>query len=723
MANNIVLKTYKGGNVTPQDDAIIHDVAIATNGIFKGCEVSHARGNVLRVSQGFGMIKGRFFEVYESEVPVQLATAGQTLNGRIYIHMDLANADEPIMLLAQTAKELPALDMDADVNYNNSSFDIQLAAFEVSSSEISNLTQTFTKILPGAGGSGGGGGNSLMRDTQYALGDTATIAAAPGWVTLVCTQAGTTALAEPTTYATIQNVGDSILDGSCVFTARNIIGELDELATAVEGLGTDMESLDKRVESSLTSLENRLDEALNNTGNLETKIMSITDYKALSTYDENCIYFCYDDANTQKITQIYFGENTLFFEGVNVTYQMDAGNSQTLFLTSGADAIAEAPTVTKSGYTFTGWRQDSSAAGEVLSKYKITKTEEVILYAVFEREITVSMYPNGGTLKEGATESSMKTSLYYNNGNVGSLGLAMPKCPYEKEDMSFIGWECEGTLVKPGDNAYFTEMAYILPTWIDTVYDFEKVGNNTYTYFKIPADGIYEFEVWGAQGGTAKKSDVVGEGGLGGHAKGYRKMAKDEIVYVCNGVCPSTSNSGGYNGGGNGSSYSSGGTGAGGGGATSVMYRSGEICSTSSQNQTMYKTREEDIIIVAGGGGAGGVTYGGVANKGGAGGGDHGGDGSGGAMGGRQVSTGSYEYYNFGHGGEVSSSSSSTYSGGGGGYFGGEYDNSGDSGAGGSGYVGGVAPFVHDSVYYPTLNEAGVNEGNGYAFIRYVTVC
>ena len=146
MANNIVLKTYKGGNVTPQDDAIIHDVAIATNGIFKGCEVSHARGNVLRVSQGFGMIKGRFFEVYESEVPVQLATAGQTLNGRIYIHMDLANADEPIMLLAQTAKELPALDMDADVNYNNSSFDIQLAAFEVSSSEISNLTQTFTTM-------------------------------------------------------------------------------------------------------------------------------------------------------------------------------------------------------------------------------------------------------------------------------------------------------------------------------------------------------------------------------------------------------------------------------------------------------------------------------------------------------------------------------------------------------------------------------------------------
>ena len=152
MANNIVLKTYKGGNVTPQDDAIIQETAIPMNGIFKGCEVSHARGNVLRVSQGFGMIKGRFFEVYESEIAVQLADAGQTLNGRIYIHMDLSNADEPIMLLGDTAVELPVLDADADVNYNNSSFDLQLAAFSVTSSGISNLTQTFSKLAGGAGG-------------------------------------------------------------------------------------------------------------------------------------------------------------------------------------------------------------------------------------------------------------------------------------------------------------------------------------------------------------------------------------------------------------------------------------------------------------------------------------------------------------------------------------------------------------------------------------------
>ena len=41
MADNITLKTYKGGNVTPQDDAIIYETAIPGSGIFKGCEVTY----------------------------------------------------------------------------------------------------------------------------------------------------------------------------------------------------------------------------------------------------------------------------------------------------------------------------------------------------------------------------------------------------------------------------------------------------------------------------------------------------------------------------------------------------------------------------------------------------------------------------------------------------------------------------------------------------------
>lgn len=713
MANNIVLKTYKGGNVTPQDDAIIHDVAVGTNGIFKGCEVSHARGNILRVSQGFGMIKGRFFEVYESEVSVQLASAGEMLEGRIYIHMDLANTDEPIMLLAKTASELPALDMDADVNYNNSSFDLQLASFNVSSSEISNLTQTFTKILPGAGGSGGGGGNSLMRDTRYELGDMATVASAPGWVTLVCTQAGTTALAEPTSYATITSVGDSILDGTCVFTARDIFEELDDALSAL----TDMDN-------TVNELSERVEEAMSSSGNLVTKIISITDYKALESYDENCIYLCYEDANTQKITHIYLGENTIFFDGVTVTYQIDTGETETRYLDDGADVLANAPKTVKEGYTFAGWRRDTEANGKVLTSCVVDGEDDFTLYAVFSKSIEICMYSNGGTLIEDASESTLVSVSYYNNGEEIGSALTLPSCPYERENMSFCGWSCNGVLYKPGENANFVEGDFIVPEWVDTVYDFQYTGS--YVPFTIPADGIYEFEVWGAKGGDASNGTQVGKGGLGGHAKGYRKMTKGEKIYIFNGEHPATATSvyGGNNGGASGYSYtSSKNYGAAGGGATSIMTRTGAICSsTSSSTQSNnYNNRETEILIIAGGGGGGGVTSAGVENKGGDGGGERGGNGSGGAVGGRQISTGSYEYCNFGCAPSYSGSST-TYSGGGGGFFGGSYDRYGESAAGGSGWVGGVAAFTHNKKYYGTVNEAGVNEGNGYAYIRYVEV-
>lgn len=708
MANNIVLKTYKGGNVTPQDDAIIQETAIPMNGIFKGCEVSHARGNVLRVSQGFGMIKGRFFEVYESEIAVQLADAGQTLNGRIYIHMDLSNADEPIMLLGDTAVELPVLDADADVNYNNSSFDLQLAAFSVTSSGISNLTQTFSKLAGGAGG-GGGNGNTLLRDTVYAVGDTALVSAAPGWVTLVCTQEGKTASAEPTSYATIQNVGDSILDGTCVFVARNVIGELDGALKTIRELDT-----------AVSDLGIRVDEALSSSGNLITRIISLTDYRKLESYDENCIYLCYSDENTKKVERIYLGENKVYSEGVKVTFQTDTGESETIHVDDGEDALLLAPSAALEGYTLLGWRRNTTAEGKVLNSCIVEEETDFTLYAVFQTDIEVNMYPNGGTLIEGKTESIIKSTCYYNNGNTGGSQAIVPVCPYEKKGESFCGWNCNGTTYKPGEKADFVEGGFIVPEWVTTVYDFPYTG--TYVPFTIPADGIYEFEVWGAEGASITKDTAIGKGGLGGHAKGYKKMTKGQQIYIYNGGKPSSANYGGTNGGASGYSYSTNnGYGAGGGGATSIMTRSGAICSSSnsSAQSTNYKNRETEILIVAGGGGGGGITSSGVANNGGDGGGERGGDGSGGALGGRQISTGSYEYANFGCALSYSGSNT-TYSGGGGGYFGGNYALRGESAAGGSGYVGGVAAFTHNKKFYGTVNESGINEENGYAYIRYV---
>lgn len=241
---DIVLKTYRGGSVTPQDDAIIHQTVIATNGVFKGCQVSYARGNVLALSQGFGMIKGRFFEVYDTEIPVQLNSTSETLQGRIYIHLDLSNADEPIQILTETAPVLGTLGGDEDINYNNTTYDMELATFSVTNTALLDLVQTVSKIT---GASAGGGASSLQRNTEYRIGDFATCGNAPGWVTLYCTQSGTTAPAEPVAYGSIAAVGDVVVDGTCIFTARDIIGEMDILSNLITSTQADIDALEEEI--------------------------------------------------------------------------------------------------------------------------------------------------------------------------------------------------------------------------------------------------------------------------------------------------------------------------------------------------------------------------------------------------------------------------------------------------------------------------------------------
>ena len=381
------------------------------------------------------------------------------------------------------------------------------------------------------------------------------------------------------------------------------------------------------------------------------------------------------------------------------------------------DAIAAAPDAALEGYTFVGWRQDDTAEKKVLSEYLISSEEPVTLYAVFKKQMTIELMPNGGALLESGAAESFTAYCYYNNGNAQSEPTTIPASPYSRNGMSFCGWSIDSLSTpsyKPGEKGVFPAGATLYAMWVTTEYDFPYTGS--YVQFTIPQDGIYEFEVWGGSGGSAKVDSLVAEGGLGGHSKGYKKMKKDEVVYVYNGGS-ANGTSPGTNGGGGGSNYASGKQyGAGGGGSTHVATRSGALGYGNSSG--LNYTSRECVLIVAGGGGGGGIDNGAI-HKGGHGGGERGGDGSGGALGGRQISTGSSPSTNFGYA-PTYSYSNTAESGGGGGWFGGNYGLRGESGAGGSGYVGGVAPFTHNGKYYPAETEAGVNEGNGRAFIRYV---
>lgn len=737
---SIVLKTFKGGNVTPLNDAIIYQTAIPGAGIFKGCEVTAARGNILHISQGYGIIKGRFFEIYENEISVQLAETGQTLLGQAYIHMDLSNADEPIKIIAETGESLSTLLMDQNVNYNNSSYDLQLATFRVDAAGIIDLTQTFPSVQAGSGG-GGAGGGGLTRDTAYEVGDVVTCGNAPGWCFLVCTRRGATAIAEPIGYTQITKSGDIVLDGTAVFTARDVMGELAQSLEAVENLESkhdeDMETLQEAINANSSAIEAMKSDS----SALVQKIMSVSEYNALSTYDNNTMYYCYENADTHEIKRIYLGQHVIYATGVSVTYKVDTNQQITQTGTLSQDIIRSAPPVTKAGYTFVGWKNNNTPDASILSSYVLQSDAAVTLYAVFKRTITIDMDSMDAELPEGAEETSVNAILYYNNGNAKSEDVVIPQCPYVMEDKTFCGWTIDPSAAEsyvPGETYSFVDDATLYPCYVDTDKEFDDVFT-TYTQFRIPATGIYEFECWGAEGGTAKGTidgvEYEAKGGKGGYAKVYRKMAKGTMLYIYNGFHPDGVNASGNRGAAGYTYTSSKHIGAAGGGCTHVALTSYNLNSVNNQQNT-YTNYKNQIILVAGGGGGGGVSatdnpgtattqpkqrYTKGAHPGGYAGGERGQDGSSGSAGGGQVTNGYYDYTGWGQ--IQSSGTNVTYSGGGSGWYGGDFGQYGNSGAGGSSYVGNSPTFTYNGVKYKTINRSNNNEGHGRTHIKYMGPC
>lgn len=222
---NIVLKTFAAGDegqgtVTPQDDALIYQNAVSVNGIFGGATVTLTGANTLHVASGFGIICGRFFEINESDISVQLSSSG-TLRGRLKIHLDLNNADNPIEIVTETGATLPALSGDSNININGGAFDMELCTFNVNELTISSVVNTFPIIDNTS--------KQVRRNTAYTVNDFVLCQSASDALIFICTTAGTTAIQEPTAYATAAN-NTVVTDGSAKFTAYILKNLIDDKA-------------------------------------------------------------------------------------------------------------------------------------------------------------------------------------------------------------------------------------------------------------------------------------------------------------------------------------------------------------------------------------------------------------------------------------------------------------------------------------------------------------
>lgn len=163
---NIRLVTFAGETVTPIDDALVYQTAIADSGIIYGASVTQSDASTLHISAGYGIASGRFFEIFDTDIIVQLSSSGNLL-GQLYVHMDLGSALSPIEILYETGASLTPMRQDTNVNVSNGVYEFQLATFKVNTSTISNLAYTAPIVSGGGSGMIGKAENSNRASKAY----------------------------------------------------------------------------------------------------------------------------------------------------------------------------------------------------------------------------------------------------------------------------------------------------------------------------------------------------------------------------------------------------------------------------------------------------------------------------------------------------------------------------------------------------------------------------
>ena len=147
MADNIRLITFSAQTVKAVNDANVYEAALGTGGVKYGCVVTAAAsGNTIHITAGNGVLCGRAFEVFETDIPIQLSGSG-TLQGRVYLHLDLSNVAEPIQIMTETGSSLTPPIQQEDVNVTNGIYEINLATFEVTTSAIKNVVNVAPKLV------------------------------------------------------------------------------------------------------------------------------------------------------------------------------------------------------------------------------------------------------------------------------------------------------------------------------------------------------------------------------------------------------------------------------------------------------------------------------------------------------------------------------------------------------------------------------------------------
>ena len=141
--------------------------------------------------------------------------------------------------------------------------------------------------------------------------------------------------------------------------------------------------------------------------------------------------------NGQKVKKWYHDGVRVFTAGNVVTYYVNTDTSYQEEVDSEASCLSPTTfTPELSGYTFVGWREDTTASGEVLSE-KIMGDEPISLYAVFKKTFILSFANNYAS---GGATNPVSGNQYYNNGNIVNPVVTLPADGYTRSGLTFVKW-------------------------------------------------------------------------------------------------------------------------------------------------------------------------------------------------------------------------------------------------------------------------------------------
>ena len=134
----------------------------------------------------------------------------------------------------------------------------------------------------------------------------------------------------------------------------------------------------------------------------------------------------------KKVKKGYIGNVLCYSSGNPVTYHVDTSTIYTEEVEDGATCLSPTTfTPSKSGYTFTGWREDNTANSDVLSE-KLMGDSPITLYAVFKKDITLTTYNNS------PTATTQIKQQYYNNGSIANPSFTLTQ--NTQSGWTALGW-------------------------------------------------------------------------------------------------------------------------------------------------------------------------------------------------------------------------------------------------------------------------------------------